>query len=102
MTFNGIRHRCVHDHGMVAFYSCKDPKSCRLIQFPEGRDVKSEYKHSGLYRLCDECQGKLWFFEVVVGCYSLYCIRMWDMKDYEKGKWCSAFQVPRSDLLIPS
>lgn len=98
ISFNGCLHWFVYDHGMVAFDPYKDPKTCRVIGFPEGRDVDSEYKHDGLYRLCDACCGKLRFFEVAVDCYAFYCFRMWDMKDYENGEWCSAFRVTRSDL----
>ncbi|KAF5755074.1 putative F-box domain-containing protein [Helianthus annuus] len=98
VCFNGNFHWFVYDHGMVAFDPNKEPKSCRLIQFPEDREVETEYKHDGLYRLCDECQGKLRFFEVAYDVCSFYCFSMWDMKDYEKGEWCSEFKVTRSDL----
>ncbi|KAK9052432.1 hypothetical protein SSX86_029061 [Deinandra increscens subsp. villosa] len=98
ISFNGILHWFVYDYGMVAFDPHKDPKSCRLIQFPEDREVETDYKHEGLYRLCDECQGKLRFFEVAHDSWSFYCFSMWVMKDYEKGEWCSEFKVSRCDL----
>ncbi|KAM0055529.1 putative F-box domain-containing protein [Helianthus debilis subsp. tardiflorus] len=100
LSFNGILHWFVYNHGMVAFDPYEDlkSKSCRLIQFPADRDVHSEVMHDGLYRLCDGCQGKLRFFEVAPDPYSRYCFSMWDMKDYEKGEWCSEFKVTRSDL----
>ncbi|KAI3813179.1 hypothetical protein L1987_17897 [Smallanthus sonchifolius] len=98
INFNGILHWFVYDHGMVAFNPHKDPKSCRLIQFPDDRDVESEDNHEGLYRLCDECQGKLRFFEVKRDACSFYCFSMWDMKNYEKGEWRSELKVTRSDL----
>lgn len=98
ISFNGILHWFVYEHGMVAFDPNKEPKSCRLIQFPEDRDVESEYRNDGLYRLCDECQGKLRFFEVAPESYTFYCFSLWDMKDYEKGEWGCEFKVTRSDL----
>ncbi|KAJ0692596.1 putative F-box domain-containing protein [Helianthus annuus] len=100
ISFNGILHWFVYNHGMVAFDPYEDlkSKSCRLIQFPADRDVQSEVMHDGLYRLCDGCLGKLRFFEVAPDPYSRYCFSMWDMKDYEKGEWCSEFKVTRSDL----
>lgn len=98
ITFNGILHWFVYKHGMVAFDPHQDPKSCRIIQFPDDRDIESEHKHDGLYRLCDECQGKLRFFEVSPDSCSFYCFSMWDLKDYEKGEWCCEFKVTRSDL----
>lgn len=101
ICFNGILHWFVYDHGMVAFDPLKDPKSCRLIQFPEDRDVEIESKYDGLYRLCDECKGTLRFFEVAPEASSIYCFSMWEMKDYEKGEWCSEFKVTRWDLSSP-
>ncbi|KAM0055528.1 putative F-box domain-containing protein [Helianthus debilis subsp. tardiflorus] len=98
LSFNGILHWFVNHHGMVAFDPYKDPKSCRLIPFPADRDVQSEVTHDGLYRLCDGCQGKLRFFQVAPDASLFYCFSMWDMKDYEKGEWCSEFKVTRSDL----
>nr|GEW43768.1 U-box domain-containing protein kinase family protein [Tanacetum cinerariifolium] len=98
ICFNGILHWFVYDHGMIAFDPLKEPKSCRLIQFPEDRDVENESKYDGLYRLCDECKGTLRFFEVAPEASSIYCFSMWDMKDYEKGEWCSEFKVTRWDL----
>ncbi|KVI02473.1 F-box protein At1g49990-like isoform X1 [Cynara cardunculus var. scolymus] len=98
ISYNGILHWFVYNHGMVAFDPHKDPKSCRLIQFPVDRDVESEYKHDGLYRLCGECQGRLRFFEVAPEPFSFYVFSMWDLKDYEKGEWVSEFKVTRSDL----
>ncbi|KAM0055530.1 putative F-box domain-containing protein [Helianthus debilis subsp. tardiflorus] len=100
ISFNGILHWFVYNHGMVAFDPYEDlkSKSCRLISFPADRDVQSEVMHDGLYRLCDGCQGRLRFFEVAPDPYSRYCFSMWDMKDYEKGEWCSEFKVTRSDL----
>ncbi|KAI3741374.1 hypothetical protein L1987_59046 [Smallanthus sonchifolius] len=47
ITFNGILHWFVYDHGMVAFDPYKVPKSCRLIQFPDDRDVESEDYEKG-------------------------------------------------------
>lgn len=96
---NGILHWFVYDHGMVAFdpYS-RDTKECRLIQFPDGRDTENEYKHDGLYRLCDECQGKLRYFEVASEPLQFFCFSMWVLNDYEKGEWLLEFQVTRSDL----
>ncbi|KAJ0454817.1 putative F-box domain-containing protein [Helianthus annuus] len=98
LSFNGILHWFVNHHGMVAFDPYKDPKSCRLIPFPADRDVQSEVTHDGLYRLCEGCQGKLRFFQVAPDASLFYCFSMWDMKDYEKGEWCSEFKVTRSDL----
>ncbi|XP_071693271.1 putative F-box protein At3g28280 [Rutidosis leptorrhynchoides] len=99
ISFNGILHWFVYEHGMVAFDpNNKEPKSCRIIPFPEDRDVESEYKYDGLYRLCDECQGKLRFFEVAPEACSFYCFSLWDMKDYEKGEWVNEFKVTRCDL----
>nr|XP_043639636.1 F-box protein At1g49990-like [Erigeron canadensis] len=96
--YNGSLHWFVIDHGMVAFDPNKEPKSCRLIRFPQDRDVESEYKHEGIYRLCDESQGRLRFFEVAPEADSFYCFSLWDMKDYEKGEWCSESKVTRWDL----
>lgn len=96
--FNGILHWFVYDHGMVAFDPYRDTKRCRLIQFPEGRDIENEYKHDGLYRLCDECQGKLRYFEVAPEPSEFFCFSMWVLNDYEKGEWLLEFQVTRSDL----
>ncbi|KAF5763843.1 putative F-box domain-containing protein [Helianthus annuus] len=98
ICFKGVLHWFVNDHGMVAFDPYKDPKSCRLIQLPADRDVQSEVTHDGLYRLCDVCQGKLRLFQVAPDASSFYCFSMWDMKDYDKGEWCSEFKVTRSDL----
>ncbi|KAJ0798727.1 hypothetical protein HanLR1_Chr00c2706g0853761 [Helianthus annuus] len=98
LSFNGILHWFVNHHGMVAFDPYKDPKSCRLIPFPADRDVQSEVTHDGLYRLCEGCQGKLRFFSSGADASLFYCFSMWDMKDYEKGEWCSEFKVTRSDL----
>ncbi|MFS8017337.1 putative F-box domain-containing protein [Helianthus anomalus] len=55
ISFNGILHWFVYNHGMVAFDPYEDlkSKSCRLIRFPADRDVQSEVMHDGLYRLCD-------------------------------------------------
>lgn len=96
--FNGSLHWFVHDHGMVAFDPYKDTKHCRVIKFPEDRDVDNEYKHDGLYRLCDECKGELRYFEVSPEDSDFYCFSMWVLKDYEEGVWVSQFKVTRSDL----
>ncbi|KAK2980807.1 hypothetical protein RJ640_029884 [Escallonia rubra] len=96
--FNGILHWFVYEHGMVAFDPYKDTKRCRLIQFPEDRDVDNEYKYDGLYRLCDECQGTLRYFEVAPEPSEYFCFSMWILRDYEKGEWSSEFRVTRSDL----
>lgn len=98
ISFNGALHWFVYDHGMVAFDPHKEPKSCRLIQFPDDRQIENENKTDGLFRLCDACQGKLRFFEVARDSCSFYCFSMWEMKDYEKGEWCPEFKVTRSDL----
>ncbi|KAK2980806.1 hypothetical protein RJ640_029883 [Escallonia rubra] len=99
--FNGILHWFVYDHGMVAFDPYKeyeDTESCRLIQFPEDRDADNEKKYDGLYRLCDECQGTLRYFEVAPEPSEYFCFSMWILRDYEKGEWSSEFRVTRSDL----
>lgn len=96
--FNGILHWFVYDHGMVAFDPYRDTRKCRLIQFPQDRDIESEYKHDGLYRLCDECKGKLRYFEVAPECSDYFCFSMWLLTDYEAGEWCTEFRVTRSDL----
>ncbi|XP_023755831.1 F-box protein At1g49990 [Lactuca sativa] len=98
ITYKGILHWFVDIHGMVAFDPYRNQKSCRVIPFPDERDIDSEYEYEGIYRLCDETQGKLRFFEVSPEPSSFYCFSMWDLKDYEKGEWCSEFKVTRSDL----
>ncbi|KAJ9564341.1 hypothetical protein OSB04_000307 [Centaurea solstitialis] len=98
ISFGGVLHWFVYDHGMVAFDPYEDPKRCRIIGFPAERDAESEYRHDGLYRLCDECRGRLRFFEVAPEPVSFYVFRMWELRDYENGKWVSEFKVTRSDL----
>ncbi|KAJ0692589.1 putative F-box domain-containing protein [Helianthus annuus] len=98
ISFNGILHWFIYDHGMVAFDPYMDPKSCRLIPFPADRDAQSEVTHDGLYQLCDGCQGKLRFFQVAPDTSSFHCFSMWVLKDYDKGEWCSEFKVTRRDL----
>ncbi|KAK1438868.1 hypothetical protein QVD17_04680 [Tagetes erecta] len=98
ITFNGALHWFVYVHGMIAFDPYKDPKSCRFIRFPDDRQVENVNRHDWIYRLCDACQGKLRFFEVARDSCSFYCFSMWEKKDYERGEWCSAFKVTRSDL----
>lgn len=96
--FDGKLHWFVYEHGMVAYDPYKDSKKCRLIKFPEGRDVGNEYKYDGLYRLCDECKGQLRYFEVAPERSEVFCFSMWVVKDYEKGEWVNEFRVTRSDL----
>ncbi|CAH1420721.1 unnamed protein product [Lactuca virosa] len=94
----GAFHWLIHNHGMVAFDPDKDPKSVRLIPLPNDRDLESEHKHDGVYRLCDVSQGTIHYFEVADDPTKLYFLTMWKMKDYEKGEWWCEFKVRRSDL----
>jgi hypothetical protein len=96
--FNGKLHWFVYEHGMVAYDPYDDVKNCRLIKFPQERDIGNEYKFDGLYRLCDECKGQLRYFEVAPENSEIFCFSMWVLQDYEKGEWACEFRVTRSDI----
>ncbi|CAH1427893.1 unnamed protein product [Lactuca virosa] len=93
----GALHWEVRYNGLLAFDPYKDPKSVRLIPFPDDRDFLSKYLDSSS-QLCGESQGTLRYFEVAHGHKQFYLFSMWSMKDYEKGEWCCEFKVRRSDL----
>uniref|UniRef100_A0A5B7CEN8 F-box domain-containing protein n=1 Tax=Davidia involucrata TaxID=16924 RepID=A0A5B7CEN8_DAVIN len=96
--FNGIMHWFTYEHGMVAFDPYKNAKQCRLIKLPDDRNIESEYKYDGLYRLCNGCQGHLRYFEVAPEASEYFCFSMWVLKDYEEVEWCLEHQVTRCDI----
>ncbi|CAI9263951.1 unnamed protein product [Lactuca saligna] len=93
----GALHWEVRYNGLLAFDPYKDPKSVRLIPFPDDRDLLSKYLDSSS-QLCGESQGTLRYFEVAHGRKQFYLFSMWAMNDYEKGEWCCEFKLRRSDL----
>ncbi|KAA8530281.1 hypothetical protein F0562_004990 [Nyssa sinensis] len=97
-TFNGIIHWFTCEHRLVAFDPYKNANQCHLIKLPEDRDIENEYKYDGLYRLCDECQGHLRYFEVAPEASEFFFFSMWVLKDYDKAEWCLEHQVTRSDI----
>ncbi|CAL5325190.1 unnamed protein product [Camellia sinensis] len=85
-VFNGVMHWFAYGHRIVAF----DPynfEECRLIDLPNYRDIESENQYDGSYRLCEECQGMLRYFEAAPDITEDICFSMWIMRDYKKGEW---------------
>ncbi|XP_028057637.1 F-box protein At1g49990-like [Camellia sinensis] len=62
-------------------------EECRLIDLPNYRDIESENQYDGSYRLCEECQGMLRYFEAAPDITEDICFSMWIMRDYKKGEW---------------
>ncbi|XP_059639818.1 F-box protein At1g49990-like [Cornus florida] len=98
ILFNGILHWFTYEHGMVAFDPYKNAREGHLINLPEGRDTASVYKYDGIFRMCDECQGHLRYFETAPDIENHFCFSMWELKDYDKGEWYLEHQATLRDI----
>ncbi|GMP81635.1 hypothetical protein CsSME_00036277 [Camellia sinensis var. sinensis] len=69
--FNGEMHWFTYGNQVVAF----DPYNIE------------ECRYNGSYRLCEECQGMLRYFEAAPDIAEDFYFSMWNMKDYGRKEW---------------
>ncbi|CAL5368053.1 unnamed protein product [Camellia sinensis] len=97
-VYNGAVHWFCYRNRILAFDPYKNVEECRLIYLPNYRDFETERMYEGLYRLCEECQGKLRYFEAAPHITEPFCFSMWVMKDYDNGVWDLVHRATRGEI----